>query len=80
MGTLKTSLFIIIYYYYPHHRCHSAVLVFAVTALCTSVPNRCRIPPVYAISGFFMASLTLRQVSCNIVGKNTIRRRFLAKN
>ena len=32
--------------YYPHHRCHSAVLVSAVKALCTSVSNRCSIPPV----------------------------------
>ena len=31
-------------------RCHSAVLVFAVTALCTSVSNRGRIPPVYTNS------------------------------
>ena len=26
------------------HCCHKAVLVFAVTALCTSVPGRCVIP------------------------------------
>ena len=42
----------------------STVLVFAVTALCTLVSNRCRIPPVYLVfyfPGFFKdISLELR--------------------
>ena len=47
-------------------RCHSAVLVFSVTALCTSFYNRCGIPPVSGTKVYSFLVLIVK-ICCLIV-------------